>query len=271
MPELPEVHCQAQFLHAQVEGKKVESIRFFRGNLRNDLDQKALTRIFTPGAVTLQVTRWHKKILWTTDKGAAVISLGMSGGFLVRDRKDPLLPHEHICVVFENGTKVSYLDPRRFGMWEPMVKGTLLQNLQIVDALDKKGLLALYKNLPKFRPIKDFLMDQKWIGGVGNIYACEVLFTAGIHPLLPCGSLTFQKWERVVNQLQELLGKSIQLGGSTIHTFKSADGKKGGFTAFHQVYGREGQPCLTSGCLGCISKVTCLGRSTFYCEICQTQ
>ena len=206
----------------------------------------------------------------------------MSGAFFPATVGKPRL-HEHITLLFENGDALAFVDPRRFGFWKIRLENTV----RSADPLCEKALLEVFQSAKaqrSMRSVKEFLMDQSVIGGIGNIYALEALFRAGIHPALTCAELSTantaknskasakkseQKWKSLAQCLPVLLNEAIRAGGSSISTYRKLHGESGGFQDLHQVYGREGKPCVAPGCKGIIERFAQGGRSSWVCARCQ--
>lgn len=269
MPELPEVQNFANALNKNYAGLKIKEIKFHRENLRYPFQMPELSKIFSIGNQFMRCYRDGKQLVLETSKGAVNVSLGMSGAFKplysnVREK------HQHVSLYFENGEGFAYVDPRRFGFWK--VRETNEQIATSCDPLDKNKLESLFLSNEvsnKSCSVKDLLMDQKIIGGIGNIYAVESLFQAKISPLKPCSEVSKKQWKDLSRKIPEILLSAIELGGSSISTYRSLNGKKGGFQDLHQVYGRTGEKCLKRGCKGSIQRVVQKGRSSWFCPFCQ--
>jgi formamidopyrimidine-DNA glycosylase len=267
VPELPEVQSFADALQSRYAGKNLLGITFHRADLRFPLPQKELRIIFHAGSCLQKVTRVGKQLCLQTSAGAVHVSLGMSGAFFeaepLRKRK-----HEHITLHFSDDSHLGFEDPRRFGFW----KVANHSEVSVVDATDSKGLLSLFLSPStegSQRSIKDFLMDQRKISGVGNIYALEVLFLTGIHPSTACSLISERQWRSLAKELPVLMAKAIAMGGSSVSTYRTLHGQKGDFQSVHQVYARQGERCLKKGCKGQVERIVQGGRSSFFCAHCQ--
>lgn len=281
MPELPEVQSFATSLHAAYAGKRLEGIVFHRPDLRFPFPQMSLERIFQKGAKLQAVSRAGKQLLLCTDVGAVRVSLGMSGAFFPAERKSPR-KHEHVTLHFEGGEALGFEDPRRFGFWTVEAKDVVPAEAHLVagvslpedavDGTDTAGLRRVF-GTPKVRAskrsVKDLLMDQRVVAGVGNIYALEALFRARIHPFTLCSRVPVKGWERLATEIPKLLEAAIAHGGSSISTYRRLHGEEGGFQSLHLVYGREGGVCPVRGCGGVVVRVTQGGRGSFFCPRCQ--
>ena len=270
MPELPEVETLKRALLPLVLNKTLRSIKLFRKDLRFPIPEKRLQQQLLN--VTVQdITRRGKYLLLHVPTGAMLWHLGMSGHVAQRPTAEPVEKHTHAVFHFAPETYLHFVDPRRFGciLWVPQDKGhPLLNHLGPEPLSDATTAENLKKSAHKSRcPIKSFIMDSRRIVGIGNIYACESLFGAGINPKRPAGKLSLADWERLLCDLRKTLEKSITAGGTTLRDFHSTDGSAGYYALSLSVYGREKEPCQT--CRTPISRITQSGRSTFYCKACQ--
>jgi formamidopyrimidine-DNA glycosylase len=267
MPELPEVETTVRGLARVLEGRTIRSVEARRPDLRRALPVDLGQRL--TGA---QVTGLHRRAkygLIDTDRGdALVFHLGMSG----RWRVDPveLEKHDHFVLDTDDGHRVALNDPRRFGSldlvrsdalyeWPPF-KGLGPEPFDL-DAIELKRRLA-----GRSAAIKLLLLDQRIVAGLGNIYVCEALYRAGIHPRRPGGSVSLARLEKLVSAIHDVLAEAIEAGGSSLRDFASPDGELGYFSKAFAVYDREGQPC---GLGGRVRRIVQGGRSTFYCPQCQ--
>ncbi len=288
MPELPEVEVVRRQLSAVLKDKPIiEAFCFYRKDLRDIMPQKELQKLV--GAQIISVQRRAKYLLIETSKGGILSHLGMTGQWRVLNAKDSLAfenaksvvrgTHDHLRVILSTGESLVYRDPRRFGIFEtynpslPEKQNARLAHLGpeplFEDLFDDVYLQQKLK--VRAGPIKSVIMDQKLVVGVGNIYASEALFHAGIHPLLPAQKLAAknrqESLQALVLSIRKVLSEAIEKGGSTIADFKSMSGDAGGFQNFHFVYGREGELCLK--CKTKIKVCVVAGRSTFWCSSCQ--
>jgi formamidopyrimidine-DNA glycosylase len=267
MPELPEVETTVRGLAHVLRGRRIASIEARRPDLRralpNDLGQR-LT-----GARVTDLRRRAKYGLIDTDRGdTLVFHLGMSGHW----RIDPteIGKHDHLIIATEEGRRLALNDARRFGSLDlvrsgeldewPAFKALGPEPLDL-DAAELKRRLAGRK-----AAIKLLLLDQRIVAGLGNIYVCEALHRAGIHPTRAGGSLSIERLKRLVPAIHDVLAEAIAAGGSTLRDFASPDGELGYFSKSFAVYDREGQECR---CGGKVRRIVQGGRSTFYCPRCQ--
>ena len=206
-----------------------------------------------------------------TQAGSALLHLGMSGSLRVLPADTAIKLHDHVDWHLDSGRILRYTDPRRFGsqLWQaPGTTHELLADLgpePLSDAFDGKYLWQTSRG--RAASIKVFLMDQKTVVGVGNIYAAEALFAAGIHPLRAAGVVSRARYDRLANEVKRILAYAITRGGTTLRDFLSPDGEPGYFEQELFVYGRAGAPCKVCGTP--IRSITLGQRSTFYCPRCQ--
>ena len=266
MPELPEVESFRKALEKEYLGKKIREVYFHRKDIRYPLTPQ-IKEVLRPGATITRFGRDGKQLIIETKYGMINVSLGMSGTFLPTSPNHPQ-KHEHVTIVFEDGLALGFIDPRRFGFWK--VRRDPLPHL--ADPLDEEGLSVLFaKHIwnKRTRNIKDALMDQKMIGGVGNIYALEALHAAGIRPARSCGKITRKEYALLAYHLPRILERAIDGGGSTISTYRRLHGEDGNFQEYHHVYNRAGQTCLKKGCGGTIKRIVQGARGSWYCPKCQ--
>ena len=267
MPELPEVESFARALHKEYTQKPIREVLFRRDNIRYTLDKKILRSILRKG---VSITRFHrdgKQLILETENGSIAISLGMSGTFHPADSRKPA-KHEHITIIFADDTALGYIDPRRFGFWIPYDKPLSHK----ADPLSKSSLLSFFDSeqfLKGSRSIKDVLLDQRCIGGIGNIYAAEALFLASIHPQLCAKDIPTAKIKQLAEAIPIVLNKAIDKGGSTISTYRRLNKEVGDFQEFHKVYARHGKPCPREECTDTILRIVQSGRSSWFCPTCQ--
>ena len=276
MPELPEVETVTRALSKIVERSKVKSVEIYRADLRwkvpDDLKEILENDIFE------KPFRRGKYILIPTKKdNILLIHLGMSGQIKIKESVPTLLKHDHIRIIIENKNNnlfsITYNDPRRFGYVDylnkrDLKKHFLLKSLGVEpfsEDLTKVYLHNIFKK--KTTNIKNALLDQKIIAGIGNIYASEILFRAKIRPHRNVNSLESKDLELIINSTKEILKKSIKKGGTTIKDHKQPDGKLGYFKQNLAVYGKKNKKCKDCNNLIEVSIIT--NRSTFFCNYCQ--
>lgn len=269
MPELPEVESFAQALAREFAGKKLKDVKFHRPDLRFPFDQAALSEVFAPGATFLPPHRVAKQLVLRTERGMVAVSLGMSGAFLPSAFPQRHL-HEHVTLLFADHSALAFVDPRRFGFWKPIQSYDDVS--RAADPLSSESLASVFFSKSfraSSRSIKDALMDQNLIGGLGNIYALECLHRIGVSPLRRCSRLKRSEYERLAETLPPMLKQAIDAGGSTISTYRRLHGESGGFQELHLVYDREHEPCLKERCSGTIARRVQAGRSSWWCPRCQ--
>lgn len=275
MPELPEVETVCRGLTRSLEGRKIASIDLARKNLRIPFPP-GLVKI--AGAKVESIGRRAKYILLRLSTGQTVIMhLGMSGRMTIKDKRETYTPekHDHMVISMQDGTRVVFNDARRFGLvtlskTDELDKHKLIKHLG-PEPLEKTFNTTYLAQKLKGRKtaIKIAIMDQRIVVGVGNIYASEALFMAGIGPKRKAGSLTKAETEKLVAAIRAVLKKAIAAGGSSLRDYVQADGELGYFQHQWAVYDRDGEKCKGCACdvskTGGIRKITQGQRSTYYC------
>ena len=286
MPELPEVEVTRRTLLKFIENKVIKNIKINNPNLRFKIPANFKKNV--TGQKIIKVLRRSKYILiYLKNDYVMIAHLGMSGKFLIKNNysKDFLKTsyysnefsskHNHLEFFFSNNLKVIYNDPRRFGFFLL----DKISKLHVNKFLSKLGPEPLGKDLKKDylilktkatqRTIKTLLMDQRFISGIGNIYANEILFLAKIRPNKISSKLSLVDIGRLHPSIGKVLKRALKLGGSSIKDFKSSVGEKGRFQNEFKVYDREDLKCLRTGCSGLIARVVSQGRASFFCNECQ--
>ncbi|MEP2717789.1 bifunctional DNA-formamidopyrimidine glycosylase/DNA-(apurinic or apyrimidinic site) lyase [Pseudophaeobacter sp.] len=282
MPELPEVETVMRGLQPSMEGAVIAQAQVNRPDLRWPFPERMAERL--TGARVVALRRRSKYILAELDRGETLlVHLGMSGRMTVSG--DPLgqfvhdhpkaAKHDHVVFDMENGARVTFNDPRRFGAMDLIETAGLAEHklLKVLgpeplgNDFHEDHLIAGFKG--KNSPVKSALLDQGIIAGLGNIYVCEALFRAGISPKRKAGQLAAARVASLVPIIRKVLEEAIQAGGSSLKDFRQANGELGYFQHSFDVYGREGEPCRRQGCEGTIARITQSGRSSFYCGKCQ--
>lgn len=280
MPELPEVETVCRGLAPHLIGRRIVRVDQRRPDLRWPMPAD-LVQMLT-GAQVTDVRRRSKYILADLDRDATLlVHLGMSGririeaGGLGQFHRDPaVLPqHDHLVLTTDEGTLVTLNDARRFGAVD-LIRGgdahPLLAALgpePFADEFTPARLAAALAD--KRAPIKTALLDQTIVAGLGNIYVCEALFRAGIHPTRAAGRIGAERLELLHAAIREVLELAIEAGGSSLRDHRQTSGELGYFQHSFRVYGREGQACLRPGCGGTVRRIVQSGRSSFYCPVCQ--
>jgi len=286
MPELPEVEVVKLSLKNSIQSKKINKVIVFNRNLRFKIHKKFENYLKKKNIINIQ--RFSKYILFYLDnKSILVLHLGMSGTIhIVKNKRknnftnssfysSPLLPkkHNHVIIFFDN-LKIIYNDPRRFGFFKIIENE---EKLKIFfknygpEPFDKKfSLDYLKKNLKnKTKNIKNYLLDQNFVSGIGNIYANEILFLCKINPFKQSGKLNKKDFKNIIFYSKKVLNNAIKNGGSSIQNFMNTDGNKGYFQDSFKVYQRDELKCLSKKCVGVIKKKMITNRSVFYCNLCQ--
>jgi len=270
MPELPEVEVVKEGLKQIIGDKpRITAVEFLRADLRTPLPHKA--RAALVGQTVLALHRRAKYIILETENFRVVSHLGMTGSWRLSHDKPG--PHDHIVLELSGGQRLVYRDPRRFGVFDIVPSAKFAKDKRFTHLgpepfskeFSEDYLFSLSRN--KKVPVKNFLMDQRVVVGVGNIYASEALFLSGISPLVQAQKVTRQRYKQLVGDVRKILKKAIAKGGSTIRDFASTGGEDGGYQQAHKVYGRDGEPCRKCGTP--IKSQFLAGRNTFWCVKCQ--
>lgn len=296
MPELPEVETVRRGLEPMLAGRRLVHVEQRRADLRWPLPERFAERL--TGRRVESLARRSKWLLLALDDGMSwMVHLGMSGRLLISLGAEWAGPeglgerqgdscglaeggaapgkHDHLIVTTDLGTRIAYNDARRFGAMDLWSTSDLSRHPQLArlgpeplgnefHAEALKAALAGRKST-----IKAALMDQRIVAGLGNIYVCEALHRAGIHPARQAGRISSQRIEALVAEVRATLADAIAAGGSTLRDYRHADGELGYFQHEFRVYGREDAPCRQPGCSGTIQRMVQSGRSTFYCPRCQ--
>ncbi len=272
MPELPEVETVVKALGLALPGREVIGVRFL-GAMRLPFDE-ALARRLLRGRAIVGVRRRAKYIVIDLDGPSALLAhLGMTGHFRVEAESEPRARHDRVVFSLRGGDELRYADARRFGFVVPAGIGpdgwpAELSGLG-VEPLERafSGRAMLDRAAGRSCPVKNFIMDQAVVVGVGNIYASEALWGARVDPRRPAGDLDGGDWDRLVASIKKVLRKAIRQGGSTIRNYRTVDGSEGGFQRSLNVYGKAGEACPACG--SAIMMVRQGGRSSFFCPKCQ--
>lgn len=269
MPELPEVETTRRGIAPLLQGHRIERVTLRRPDLRWPIP--AAIRRKLPGQVIDAVERRAKYLLLHTAGGSALLHLGMSGSLRVLDAAVPVRAHDHYDFLLDSGRVLRFTDPRRFGclLWQPRGRvHPLLAGLgpePLSAAFDGDHLWRVSRG--RRAAVKLLLMDQAVVVGVGNIYASEALFHAGIHPARAAGRVSRERCAVLAAAVKRILAHAIERGGTTLRDFIAPDGMPGYFEQELAVYGRAGQACRTCGTP--IRSAVLGQRSTFWCSRCQ--
>lgn len=270
MPELPEVQTTVDGLKPHVQAQIVHEVVFYRSNIRYPLDSAWPAAI--RGRKITGVSRRAKLIMMPLDKGCLLWHLGMTGSLRICKAQEAKRKHDHVELQLANGRLLRFHDPRRFGYlkWFADEAALLASSAHYgVEPLSAEfSTDFLYRrSRGKRQAVKNFIMDQAVVVGVGNIYACEALFIAGIRPQTPSARISAKRYQRLVAGIKSVLQQAINQGGTTLKDFENAEAKPGYFQQSLAVYGRTGEPCWH--CQTAIVAITLAGRNSFYCPRCQ--
>ncbi len=272
MPELPEVETVRRSLELVVIGKQIKETEVFYSRIIRtpvDIDE---FKLLLQGQTIQSIGRRGKYLLFYFKDVVLISHLRMEGKYLFQETEEPIDKHTHVIFHFTDGSRLLYRDVRKFGTMDLVPLGLeddfmgirKLGQEPISPEFEKEKFVAIVQK--KNSPIKQILLDQEIVSGLGNIYVDDSLALARIHPLRAGNSLTKEELFKLINAMKEVLEKAIEKGGSTIRTFESFYGK-GSMQDHLIVYGRQGQPCYFCGSI--IAKIKVAGRGTHFCPICQ--
>lgn len=269
MPELPEVETTRRGIEPWLHGAVITSLAVHNPNLRWPVPEDIHALV---GQTVTAVSRRAKYLLIKTDPGTAIVHLGMSGSLRVASADEALRKHDHVDLRLASGHGLRYHDPRRFGcwLWQPSTQAVhprlaALGPEPFDAAFDPAWLFTRSRRIKA--PVKTFIMNNATVVGVGNIYASESLFRAGIRPGRAAGRVTRAEYVALHDSIVTVLRAAIQQGGTTLRDFINSDGEPGYFAQSLTVYGRAGEPCTHCG--DPIQSRTIGQRSTFWCRRCQ--
>lgn len=270
MPELPEVETTRRGILPHLLGRRIQSLVVRESRLRWPIPADLSTHV--EGHTVLAVNRRGKYLLLETDSGSMLLHLGMSGSLRLVDATQPPARHDHVDIVLDDGHCLRLRDPRRFGalLWagQHPQRHPLLAELGPEPLEDDFNAAYLHQVCQGRRvAIKNLLMNAHVVVGVGNIYANEALYLAGIHPNRAAGRLSYRRCGKLVETVKQVLNDALEQGGTTLRDFLQSDGSPGYFQLRLNVYGREGQECRSCG--QALRSVRLGQRSTFYCPRCQ--
>ncbi len=270
MPELPEVETSRRGIEPHIVGTKVTRVTVRNRQLRWPVS-RSVDRNLLDSTVT-SVTRRAKYLLINTSSGTAILHLGMSGSVFIVDHATPSGVHDHVDIDFDSGKTLRFRDPRRFGSLhfsKQPLQHKLLNSLgpePLNEDFDAEYLWTQSRG--RRVSIKQFIMNAHVVVGVGNIYASEALYLAGINPRRAAGRVALLRYELLVTAIKNVLADAIKAGGTTLRDFYGGDGEAGYFQQKLEAYGREGEPCRR--CNSPIVAIVQGQRSTYYCRQCQT-
>ena len=288
MPELPEVEVVKKSLINKTQNLIVKAVKINDGRLRYKIDRNKIKKII--GLKFKKISRRSKYLLFFFNKDVVMlVHLGMTGKFFFVNRKrtkyktsfyydineDKDKKHDRIIFNLSNNQKLIYNDVRKFGFIKFIQRASLEQNAHLKDLgpepMSAKFNIGYFKDYTtgKERNIKNILMDQKFISGLGNIYVNEILFLSKIKPNRKINRLTNNEIKTITKIIKKVLKKAIFFGGSSIKNFSDSLGQKGMFQQHFNVYGKKGSKCDISSCKGIINKIVISNRASFFCPICQ--
>ena len=276
MPELPEVETVVRALRLHLLGRRITGVDILTDKLRKPLAPFKQKLADVLDKEIILISRRAKYIVVEfTGMRVMLLHLGMSGSLKIVPGDLPVEKHERIIWFLDDGCSLRFHDPRKFGLVNILplkIPGSLpecLDNLPPEPFWEQFSADYLHRlSRGRRRPIKSLLMDNHFVAGVGNIYASESLFRAGIDPLSPAGKLTLPRYQQLVQSIRQVLREAIAAGGTTISDFSGVDGSEGKFARHLNVYGRAGKICLACNQETIVKKVIG-GRSTYYCPYCQ--
>ena len=288
MPELPEVEVVKRSLISKTQNLIIKAVKINDGRLRYRIDRNKIKKII--GLKFKTISRRSKYLLFFFNKDIVMlVHLGMTGKFFfvnhkktkyktsfyyqlneIKDKK-----HDRIIFNLSNNQKLIYNDIRKFGFIKFLNRVNLDQNIHLKylgpEPLSIKFNVKYFKKyiVEKKRTIKDLLMDQKFVSGLGNIYVNEILFFSGVRPTKKIKKLTNLEIQKIIKFSKKIISKAIIFGGSSIKNFSSSSGKKGSFQQYFSVYGKNGENCPKVKCEGKIKKIVLASRASFFCDKCQ--
>ena len=272
MPELPEVEAVKNGLNLRIKNTAIKKVKVHNKNLRWPV-APGFSRAVTKAGGIVEVSRRAKYLVFDLGEGCIVNHLGMTGIWKMKPTAYSLEKHDHVELICEDGLRLIYNDPRRFGMMnfykdpEDFFKHKEFGPEPLSRSFNGNSLFSVLQS--KSAPVKNVIMNQKIVLGIGNIYACEALFLSGIHPSRPSSKVSKAEASLLVKNSKKVLRQAIKAGGSSIKDFRTAGGESGYFQKKFFVYGREGQKCYVCK-KEVIKNLKLAGRSSFYCSKCQT-
>ncbi len=288
MPELPEVEVVKRSLERNILNSIIKKVKIKDANLRYKVDKIGLSKLI--GKKIIKIERRSKFLIFEIGKTyRLLVHLGMTGKFFLTDNKDNKFKtsfyyflnykkdqkHDRVIFVLNNKQKLIYNDVRKFGFIKIYSSNSITKSQHLThlgpEPLEKNWNFSYLKKyvFRKERSIKNILMDQKCVSGLGNIYVNEILFLSRIKPVRQATKLKNLEIEKIIKFSKKILKNSIKLGGSTIKDFSSENGKKGDFQQHFKVYGRENQDCSNIDCNSKIIRTVISNRATFFCKDCQ--
>jgi len=287
MPELPEVEVVKKSLERKIVGLTIKKVIINNNKLRFKIINQKLLKLANKKILSIE-RRSKYLIINLTQKKSLLIHLGMTGKIFLDNKKDKIKnlssfydsknknsKHDHVVFFFKKNKKLIYNDVRRFGFIKVFKTRKLLENSHFKllgpEPLTKNFNAQYFKKniLNKKKNIKNLLMDQNFVSGLGNIYVNEILYLSNIDPHRSVQKITFEELKKIIKNTKKILKESINLGGSTIKDFEYGSGRKGKFQQNFTVYNRKGLKCSEKNCIRLIKKINISQRATYYCESCQ--
>ncbi|MCH2036600.1 MAG: bifunctional DNA-formamidopyrimidine glycosylase/DNA-(apurinic or apyrimidinic site) lyase [Puniceicoccaceae bacterium] len=269
MPELPEVETTRRGIAPHALNRRISSVIVRQSQLRWHVPQSIQQAV---GKKIIGIKRRAKYLLIQTDAGTIVIHLGMSGNLTIQIKSAPIMKHDHIDIVLDDNNCIRFNDPRRFGacLWQasedpPLSLFKKLGPEPLSSDFDGPRLYRLSRD--RTLAVKNFIMNNSIVVGVGNIYANEALFSAGIDPRRAAGRISLVRYNRLAEAIRTVLSRAIEHGGTTLRDFVGANGQAGYFRIQLNVYGKEGKDCIK--CDGRIQSIFIGQRNSFFCSECQ--
>jgi formamidopyrimidine-DNA glycosylase len=270
MPELPEVETIRSYLEPRLINQRIDGVIIRHTGLRWPVSSTLRRKL--AGQIIHAVERRAKYLLLRCTAGTLILHLGMTGRVLVTPAATAALKHDHLDLVLSDGHCLRFNDSRRFGcvLWtiqDPLHHPLLVDlGIEPLEA-DLTGAYLHQHAEGRSVAIKNFIMNQRILVGIGNIYASEALYAACIHPARPAGSISRKRHDRLAAAIRQVLRQALQAGGTTLRDYRQGDGNPGGFQVQLNVYGRAGQPC--SACNRPLQHIRIGQRSTYFCPKCQ--
>lgn len=269
MPELPEVETVVRTLEHLIQGRQIQELQIFYPNIIVGDEQAFIKQL--KGQHFKQFKRRGKYLIFEMDDVLLTAHLRMEGKFYVKKWNEPFERHTHLSFILDHDMRLDYNDTRKFGRMELMGLETQLEHFKKLgpepfsDEFNEAYVQNAFKG--KKTALKTMLMDQSFVAGIGNIYADEVCFAMGLHPLYPINRFTKAQRVRLIEEIRRILSKAIEAGGSTIRSYTSSLGVNGLFQLQIEVYGKQGQPCVRCGTE--IKKIKVNQRGSCFCPQCQ--
>lgn len=271
MPELPEVETTCKGISPYIIGNTITTVIVRQAQLRWPVPANLASTV--AGLKIDSVTRRGKYCLLNTGSGTLILHLGMSGNLRITSETEKPLKHDHVDIIFQNKILLRFNDQRKFGavLWAEgdVTTHSLLKDLGPEPlTAEFNGEYLFFRATQRKVPVKSFIMDGHVVVGVGNIYASESLFLAGLLPTRAAGSISLNDYQKLASAIKTVLQRAIEQGGTTLRDFVNAEGKPGYFSQSLNVYGRAGLPCYQ--CQHLIQQIRIGQRASYFCPVCQS-